>query len=104
MTFELAFVIIIHGAGEIPKRLKGRAWKARRHLTVCEGSNPSFSASEKMRTDEVRFYFFSICQNSTLALKYGSAHDKRKRKRLPDSNQRTSCNKVKAGGTKDEKQ
>ena len=30
--------------GGIPKRLKGRAWKARRHVTVCEGSNPSSSA------------------------------------------------------------
>ena len=33
--------------GGIPKRLKGRAWKARRHVTVCEGSNPSSSAKTK---------------------------------------------------------
>ena len=33
--------------GGIPKRLKGRAWKARRHVTVCEGSNPSSSAIMK---------------------------------------------------------
>lgn len=30
--------------GEIPKRLKGLAWKASRRVTLREGSNPSFSA------------------------------------------------------------
>ncbi len=45
--------------GGIPKRLKGRAWKARRHVTVCEGSNPSSSA--KHRQDDIsrnRMSFF----------------------------------------------
>ena len=30
--------------GGIPKRLKGRAWKARRLVTRCQGSNPCSSA------------------------------------------------------------
>ena len=47
--------------GGIPKRLKGRAWKARRHVTVCEGSNPSSSATTKItRTDEMRVFIFKI--------------------------------------------
>ena len=36
--------------GEIPKWLKGQAWKACRSLTGREGSNPSFSAiQEKLK-------------------------------------------------------
>ena len=53
--------------GGIPKRLKGRAWKARRHVTVCEGSNPSSSAIidcrdtyEKVRVFSYFLAFFAI--------------------------------------------
>lgn len=38
------FAIITKASGEIPKWLKGLAWKASRRVTACEGSNPSFSA------------------------------------------------------------
>ncbi len=37
--------MLIQLYGGIPKRLKGWAWKAHRHVTVCEGSNPSSSAT-----------------------------------------------------------
>lgn len=43
MTSRWLLDIIKH-AGEIPKWLKGQAWKACRLVTGCEGSNPSFSA------------------------------------------------------------
>ena len=48
MFLENIFVIIFCVAGEIPKRLKGRAWKARRSVTGREGSNPSFSAMRSL--------------------------------------------------------
>lgn len=44
MTRDKFLVIITIAAGELPKWLKGRAWKARRLVTGREGSNPSFSA------------------------------------------------------------
>ena len=44
MTNTLICCKIKNAHGGIPKRLKGRAWKARRLVTGCEGSNPSSSA------------------------------------------------------------
>ena len=54
--------------GGIPKRLKGRAWKARRHVTVCEGSNPSSSATIDCRDTYVKVRVFSYFLHFSLYL------------------------------------
>lgn len=51
MTNTLICCKIKNAHGGIPKRLKGRAWKARRLVTGCEGSNPSSSAISVLHTN-----------------------------------------------------
>lgn len=47
--------------GEIPKRLKGLAWKASRRVTLREGSNPSFSAMKWIFVKNgLKSHFFSV--------------------------------------------